>query len=121
MTRRHRTALSPIAVTATLGGVLALIPPAHAELSAEELAKLAQNPVANLISLPFQYDANLNYGPLKETQIFSTSSRSSHSLGEATGERAGGRRLQRGQVRLRAELADPSAGAGHVPEINWHW
>jgi hypothetical protein len=41
---------------------------AHAELSAEELAKLAQNPVANLISLPFQNNTNLNYGPLKKTQ-----------------------------------------------------
>jgi len=41
---------------------------AHAEMSAEELAKLAQNPVGNLISLPFQNNANLNYGPLKKTQ-----------------------------------------------------
>jgi hypothetical protein len=38
---------------------------AHAELSAEELAKLAQNPVANLISVPFQYNANLNYRILR--------------------------------------------------------
>jgi hypothetical protein len=43
-------------------------PSARAELSAEELAKLAQNPVANLISVPFQYNANLNYGPQKDTQ-----------------------------------------------------
>ena len=45
--------------------------PAHvarAEMSAEELAKLAQNPVGNLISLPFQNNANLNYGPLRKTQ-----------------------------------------------------
>src|SRR5206468_13007281 len=41
---------------------------AHAELSAEELAKLAQNPIGNLISVPFQYNANLNYGPEKGTQ-----------------------------------------------------
>src|SRR5215831_11975185 len=41
---------------------------AHAEMSAEELAKLAQNPVGNLISLPFQNNTNLNYGPLKKTQ-----------------------------------------------------
>src|SRR5215472_578812 len=40
----------------------------HAEMSAEELAKLAQNPVGNLISLPFQNNTNLNYGPLKKTQ-----------------------------------------------------
>ena len=42
--------------------------PAHAELSAEELAKLAQNPVGNLISLPFQNNTNLNFGPEKGTQ-----------------------------------------------------
>jgi hypothetical protein len=41
---------------------------ARAELSAEELAKLAQNPVGNLISLPFQNNTNLNYGPEKGTQ-----------------------------------------------------
>ena len=41
---------------------------AHAEMSAEELAKLAQNPVGNLISLPFQNNTNLNFGPLKKTQ-----------------------------------------------------
>src|SRR5215813_9926327 len=50
--------------------VLALAAPyAHAaELSAEELAKLAQNPVGNLISLPFQNNTNLNFGPEKGTQ-----------------------------------------------------
>jgi hypothetical protein len=53
----------------TMAASLAVVAlPAHAELSAEELAKLAQNPVANLISVPFQYNANLNYGPQKETQ-----------------------------------------------------
>ena len=42
--------------------------PAHADLSAEELAKLAQNPIGNLISIPFQNNANLNFGPEKGTQ-----------------------------------------------------
>ena len=42
--------------------------PARAEMSAEELAKLAQNPVGNLISLPFQNNTNLNFGPEKGTQ-----------------------------------------------------
>ena len=42
--------------------------PAHAALSAEELAKLAQNPVGNLISVPFQNNTNLNVGPEKGTQ-----------------------------------------------------
>src|SRR3954453_7241522 len=41
---------------------------AQAELSAEELAKLAQNPVGNLISVPFQNNTNLNFGPEKGTQ-----------------------------------------------------
>jgi hypothetical protein len=49
-------------------GSLATIAPAHAEMSAEELAKLAQNPVGNLISLPFQNNTNFNYGPEKGTQ-----------------------------------------------------
>jgi len=54
------------AAFALLAACVAL--PARAEMSAEELAKLAQNPVANLISVPFQNNANLNYGPLKKTQ-----------------------------------------------------
>ena len=41
---------------------------AQAEMSAEELAKLAQNPVGNLISLPFQNNTNFNTGPLSGTQ-----------------------------------------------------
>jgi hypothetical protein len=43
---------------------------AHAQqkLSAEELAKLAQNPVANLISVPFQNNTNFNLGPENGTQ-----------------------------------------------------
>jgi hypothetical protein len=41
---------------------------ASAEMSATELAKLAQNPVGNLISLPFQNNTNLNFGPEKGTQ-----------------------------------------------------
>ena len=49
--------------------------PALAELSAEELAKLAQNPVGNLISVPFQNNTNLNVGPDKRTRTSSTSSR----------------------------------------------
>src|SRR3954470_8063533 len=42
--------------------------PALGEMTAEELAKLAQNPVGNLISLPFQNNTNLNFGPEKGTQ-----------------------------------------------------
>ena len=39
-----------------------------AEENATELAKKAQNPVADMISLPFQYNANFNTGPLNKTQ-----------------------------------------------------
>ena len=48
--------------------LLALAAPALAEMSAEELAKLAQNPVGNLISVPFQNNTNFNFGPEKGTQ-----------------------------------------------------
>ena len=41
---------------------------AHAALSAEELAKLAQNPVGNLISVPFQNNTNFDVGPQQGTQ-----------------------------------------------------
>jgi hypothetical protein len=40
----------------------------HAELSPEDLAKIAQNPVGNLISVPFQENAYFNVGPLNGTQ-----------------------------------------------------
>jgi len=36
--------------------------------STEELAKAAQNPVASMISLPFQNDTNFNFGPEEKTQ-----------------------------------------------------
>ena len=39
-----------------------------AEKSTEELAKAAQNPIANMISLPFQNNTNLNIGPRDNTQ-----------------------------------------------------
>jgi len=42
--------------------------PSRAEMSAEELAKLAQNPVGNLVSVPFQNNTNFNTGPLSGTQ-----------------------------------------------------
>jgi hypothetical protein len=53
---------------AMLGATLLAAVPAHAELSAEELAKLAQNPVGNLISVPFQNNTNFNVGPRDGTQ-----------------------------------------------------
>jgi len=40
------------------------------ENATEELARAAQNPVANMISLPFQNNTDFNYGPKEKT--FST-------------------------------------------------
>jgi hypothetical protein len=62
---QRRSALWAVAAFALVGLAVA---PAHAEMSAEELAKLAQNPVGNLISLPFQNNTNLRFGPEKGTQ-----------------------------------------------------
>lgn len=39
-----------------------------AEQDATSLAKAAQNPIADMISLPFQLNTNLNAGPFKKTQ-----------------------------------------------------
>lgn len=47
---------------------LTVAAPAHGEMSAEELAKLAQNRIGNFINLPFQNNTNLNFGPDKGTQ-----------------------------------------------------
>jgi hypothetical protein len=52
---------------AFLYGILT-VTAAHAELSAEDLAKIAQNPVGNLISAPFQENAYFNVGPEERTQ-----------------------------------------------------
>ena len=51
-----------------LAATLIAATPTLAEMSATELARLAQNPVGNLISLPFQSNTNLNFGPEKGTQ-----------------------------------------------------
>jgi hypothetical protein len=57
-----RCVLSVLATTAVLAAS------ARAEMTAEELAKAVQNPVANLISVPFQNNTNFNYGPRDGTQ-----------------------------------------------------
>jgi len=49
--------------------VLALPSFSFAEMSKEELAKLAQNPVGNLISIPFQNNTNFNVGRTTEPRI----------------------------------------------------
>jgi hypothetical protein len=67
MMTAHRHAPYPLAA-AVFAAAFFAAKPAAAELSAEELAKIAQNPVGNLISVPFQNNANLNFGPEKGTQ-----------------------------------------------------
>ena len=39
-----------------------------ADPSADDLRKAAQNPMADLLSIPFQNNTNFGYGPLEETQ-----------------------------------------------------
>ncbi len=55
-------------ILAALGWMLAATTPAQAAMTAEELAKIAQNPVGNLISLPIQNNTNFNVGPRDGTQ-----------------------------------------------------
>jgi hypothetical protein len=62
--RQHRLRFSfVVMLPLILSAASALAAP-----SQEELAKLAQNPIANLISVPFQNNTNFNSGPLDGTQ-----------------------------------------------------
>jgi hypothetical protein len=54
-------------VVLLLVGLLIALPTARAD-ETQDLAKQAQNPVANLISLPFQNNTNFNVGPGEDTQ-----------------------------------------------------
>jgi hypothetical protein len=67
-TRAMKRAMPLSCRAASLCVALAATGTARAELSAEELAKLAQNPVGNLISVPLQNNTNFNVGPLSGTQ-----------------------------------------------------
>jgi len=51
-----------IAISAVLLGGLGIVAPAAAQDNADELAKQLSNPVANLISVPFQFNANFGGG-----------------------------------------------------------
>jgi len=62
------TTVQWLCVAGAAVGLSLLCTRAQAELSAAELAKLAQNPVANLVSVPFQNNTNFNTGPLSGTQ-----------------------------------------------------
>jgi hypothetical protein len=61
--KKARVFTAALFLAASLAGV-----PVHAELSAEDLAKIAQNPVGNLISFPIQENMNVNVGPLDGNQ-----------------------------------------------------
>ncbi|MFN7309318.1 MAG: neuromedin U [bacterium] len=65
---KHTTLARRAAAAGALAAALAASAPARAELTAEQLAKLAQNPVGNLVSLPLQNNTNFNTGPLNGTQ-----------------------------------------------------
>jgi hypothetical protein len=54
--------------TALVALGIAVAGPAAAQQGTEDLAKAAQNPIASMISLPFQNNSNLNFGPLEKTQ-----------------------------------------------------
>ena len=60
---QYKRILSAAMLTAALDAAS----PAFAQ-DAESLAKAAQNPIAAMISLPFQYNANFDVGPLEKTQ-----------------------------------------------------
>ena len=55
------------ALLAVAAGLMAITGAAHAD-DTEALAKAAQNPIAAMISLPFQNNTTLNAGPEDETQ-----------------------------------------------------
>jgi hypothetical protein len=57
---------------------------AHAQ-SGDNLREAAQNPIANLISLPFQNNTNFGVGHSTTPKTFSTFSRSSRSASIRTG------------------------------------
>lgn len=64
---RHLTATLPrCALVAVAGSALAASPASAQDATA--LAKAAQNPIADMISLPLQSNTNFNVGPLEDAQ-----------------------------------------------------
>jgi hypothetical protein len=68
MTRMKTIKTLLLTVVMLVALVLIAAPAWAAEQSEEELAKAAQNPIANMISVPFQNNTNFNVGPEKGTQ-----------------------------------------------------
>lgn len=58
------------AFSAAIMGLMAFTIPSGvlAQQSTEELAKAAQNPIAAMISVPFQNNTNFNVGPFNRAQ-----------------------------------------------------
>src|SRR5580704_14386771 len=50
------------------GALLVISQASRADGDVADQAKQSQNPIANMISVPFQNNANLNAGPERETQ-----------------------------------------------------
>ena len=65
---KQGASFAPLFITSLLLVVLSAAPLRAAEESEEELAKKTQNPVADLISVPFQNNFNFNYGPNHDLQ-----------------------------------------------------
>src|SRR5688572_28326198 len=59
---------TPSLVPAIAACLLAAAPLSAQENDAAALAKAAQNPIADMISLPFQNNTNFDVGPLEKTQ-----------------------------------------------------
>lgn len=65
--KRVLAAAAP-AVNVLIGGALALLTGACLAQDAEALAKAAQNPIADMVSVPIQLNTNTDVGPLKKNQ-----------------------------------------------------
>ncbi len=69
MRQRPKTARLATRLLSVACAVLLLhVAPALAQDSQADLARAAQNPIADLISLPFQNNTNFNFGPLDKAQ-----------------------------------------------------
>ena len=68
MTQMKNPKMLLMTVVMVVALVLVAFTALAAEQSEEELAKAAQNPIANMISLPFQNNTNFNLGPNNKTQ-----------------------------------------------------
>lgn len=66
MMKEHR--YSKRAAAAVVAGALALVTGACLAQDAAALAKAAQNPIADMVSVPIQLNVNTDVGPLKKTQ-----------------------------------------------------